>query len=252
MKAATILIGCSSFNESCWKGVFYPEELPRKQWFEHYCKFFNTYELNATFYKFPTDKSLTAWYNNSPEGFLYTAKMYKGVTHFKRFNDCEQLISEFYDVCRKNLKEKLACVLFQLPPSFAYSEERLELILNSLDYTFSNVVEFRHISWWTEEVFAAFGAKGVSFCNVSYPRLPDGLVTTNETGYIRLHGVPKLFYSGYERPYLQHMLAGIRLQDWKRSFVFFNNTASEAGILDALTFKQIQSAPNMDEKSQTL
>src|SRR6476660_782130 len=115
MKTSKIITGCSSFNESYWKGVFYPEDLPRKLWFDHYCKFFDTYELNATFYKFPTDRSLTAWYNNSPDGFLFAVKMYKGVTHFKRFGDCERLIGEFYETARKNLKEKLGPVLFQLP-----------------------------------------------------------------------------------------------------------------------------------------
>ncbi len=237
MQASPIITGCSSYNESYWKGVFYPETLPRKLWFDHYCKFFDTYELNATFYKFPTDKGLTAWYNNSPAGFLFSVKMYKGVTHFKKFNDCERLIGEFYDACRKNLKEKLACVLFQMPPSFSWSEQRMKLVLDSLDYSFKNVVEFRHISWWNENVYAALHEHGVVFCNVSYPTLPEEIVRTDNIGYVRLHGVPKLFYSGYSIEYLADLHDQITGQGWEKSFVYFNNTASESGIFNALEFK---------------
>jgi len=239
MPSSSIITGCSSFNESRWKGIFYPEDLPRKLWFDHYCKFFDTYELNASFYKFPTNKGLTAWYNSSPDGFLFSVKMYKGVTHFKKFNDCERLIREFYDACGNNLKEKLACVLFQLPPSFSYSEERLKLVLDSLDYSFKNVVEFRHISWWNENVYAAFRERGVVFCDVSYPSLPEDIVATDEIGYVRLHGVPKLFYSGYSAEYLADLSDEIARQNWRQSFVYFNNTASESGVIDALAFKTL-------------
>lgn len=74
MKKEDINIGCSSFYNSYWKGVFYPEDLPKKEWFAYYCKHFNTYELNATFYRFPTLKSLQNWYDKSPQDFLFSVK----------------------------------------------------------------------------------------------------------------------------------------------------------------------------------
>jgi uncharacterized protein YecE (DUF72 family) len=163
MSNEKIIIGCSTFNESYWKGVFYPEDLPRKDWFAYYCKHFNTYEMNSSFYKFPTAKVLQGWYQKAPDGFLFSVKMYKGVTHFKRFNDCERLIAEFYAVCRDNLKEKLACVLFQLPPSFSYSEEKLELILNAIDFSFTNVIEFRNESWWRTDVYESLRTERCCF-----------------------------------------------------------------------------------------
>lgn len=239
MKNDGIITGCSSFNESYWKGVFYPETLPRKDWFAYYCRFFDTYEMNGTFYKFPTGQSLAAWYSKAPDGFLFSVKMYKGVTHFKKFRDCRLEIAEFYAVCSQNLKEKLACVLFQLPPSFGFSEERLGLILSSLDYTFNNVIEFRHISWWRDDVYAALRERGVIFCNVSYPQLPEAIEATAAMGYVRLHGVPKLFYSEYGAERLGFLRHQLLRQDWEKAFVYFNNTASAAGITDALAFDKM-------------
>lgn len=235
-----IKTGCSSFNELSWKGVFYPEALPLKNWFEFYCQQFNTYELNATFYKFPTARTLTNWYNKVPEDFLFSVKMYKGVTHFRKFNNCESEIAEFYAVCRENLKEKLAHVLFQMPPSFSYSDERLLSVVNALYPSFKNVVEFRNASWWREEVFAIFKERNIIFCNVSYPNLPEDLVATAQNGYLRLHGVPKLFYSGYGTQHLADFKEQIQRQNWNEAFVYFNNTASENGILDALAFKDLR------------
>lgn len=235
-----IITGCSSFNESYWKGIFYPETLPRKDWFAFYCRHFNTYEMNGTFYKFPTARVLTNWYHKAPDGFLFSVKMYKGITHFKRLIDCEREISEFYTVCHENLKEKLAYVLFQMPPSFSYSEDRLSIILESLDYSFKNVVEFRNASWWRSEVYEAFTQKSVVFCNVSYPKLPEEIIVTAPTGYIRMHGSPKLFYSGYSDEYLKLLNKEILANNWQEAFVYFNNTASENGILNALNFKALE------------
>ncbi len=234
-----IIPGCSSFNESNWKGIFYPENLPRKDWFTFYCKHFNTYEMNGTFYKFPTDKTLANWYNKAPENFVFSVKMYKGITHFKKFKDCQQEIADFYNVCFENLKEKLGYILFQLPPSFSYSEEKLAMLLNGLDYSFKNAIEFRNASWWRSEVIEALKTKGVIFCNVSYPNLPEELITTTQTGYIRLHGTLKLFYSLYGKEYLQKLYNEIPAMKWKEVFVYFNNTASENGIIDALDFKNL-------------
>lgn len=239
MKKNQIITGCSSFNEAYWKGVFYPESLPRKDWFAFYCRHFKTYEMNGSFYRFPTDKSLASWYGKAPDGFLFSVKMYKGVTHFKKFNGCKTEIADFYTVCRENLKEKLACVLFQLPPSFRYSHERLQQILEALDYSFENVIEFRHESWWREDVYDAFRKKGIVFCNVSYPELPEEIVPTANTGYVRLHGVPKLFYCGYGQAELERRYEEISRQGWEKAFVYFNNTASSEGITDALGFEKL-------------
>ncbi|AWH85236.1 DUF72 domain-containing protein [Flavobacterium album] len=241
MKKENIILGCSSYNTACWKELFYPQDIPKSRWFQHYCKYFNTYELNSTFYKLPTVRILQNWYNKTPEGFLFSAKAYKGITHYKKFNNCEQEIADFYATCREGLADKLACVLFQMPPSFSYSEERLSLIINSLDPSFKNVAEFRNESWWRQDVFDALAEKGITFCSPNYPRLPTDVIVTSPTGYIRMHGNPTLFYSQYSDEDLGDLYKEILSKHFEEAFVYFNNTASEAAIINALHFKNLAS-----------
>lgn len=231
-----ILIGCSSYNNRYWKGIFYPDNLAYSKWFEFYYQHFRTYEFNGSFYRFPTLKTLTNWYDKVPEDFLFSVKAPKEITHIKQFLDCENRLAEFYDVCKNGLKEKLACVLFQFPASYNFTSERLEQIIKILDLKFKNVIEFRHVSWWNQEVWDAFLENNITFCSVSHPQLPQTIFKEFPLIYIRLHGVPKLFYSSYS---LQELL-NIRDETHSKSgFIYFNNTASEAGILNALELKRL-------------
>jgi uncharacterized protein YecE (DUF72 family) len=96
-------IGCSGFYNRHWKGIFYPEKLPQKQWLNFYCEHFNTLELNTTFYRFPTKENLKAWRDKSPEDFLFSVKVPQLITHFKKFNGCKKLIADFYLACQQGL-----------------------------------------------------------------------------------------------------------------------------------------------------
>lgn len=234
-----IHIGCSSFYNARWIAVFYPEELPRSKWFEYYCSQFSSFEINATFYRFPTLKSLESWYSKAPEKFIYAVKAPKTITHIKKFIDCETEISKFYEVCETGLKEKLGPILFQLPPSFHFSEENLELIVKSLNSKYNNTVEFRHKSWWNPEVFEILKKNKITFCNVSHPTLPDTIVANSETGYLRLHGKPKMFYSSYSDEDLENYLKNLEEKNFAEIYIYFNNTASEAGVLNALKTKKL-------------
>src|SRR4051812_36983931 len=109
-------IGCSGFHYKHWKDIFYPEGLPQKKWFEFYCENFNTLELNVTFYRFPQLAFLESWYKRSPKKFRFAVKAPRSITHYKQFHDTESLISDFYGVVKTGLKNKLGCILFQLPP----------------------------------------------------------------------------------------------------------------------------------------
>ncbi|RZK12277.1 MAG: DUF72 domain-containing protein [Flavobacterium sp.] len=239
MKKEDLHIGCSSFYNGYWKGVFYPKYLTRKEWFPYYCEHFNTYELNATFYKFPTLKSLQDWYDKSPEGFQFAVKAPKVITHQKKFADCQQEMDDFYEVCKEGFKEKLGCILFQLPPSFHYTPERLAMIVATLKPDFKNVIEFRNKTWWNDEVYEVFSKNNITFCSVSYPNLPNDIIQTNEIGYVRFHGVPKLFYSSYNDEELKQVADFLFSNaEFKKTFVYFNNTASVAGILNAIELKK--------------
>lgn len=231
---STLFTGCSSYYNRKWQGIFYPEGMPTKEWFAYYCTHFNTYELNASFYHFPTSKSLQTWYRKSPEKFKYSIKVPKIITHTKKLVGCEAELGEFYKVCESGLKDKLACALFQLPPSFHYTPERLELIIASLQPGFCNAVEFRNASWWTEAVYQAFRQHKLTFCSVNYPKLPTDIVATGATAYVRMHGNPRLLYSEYSEAELDDVLHQLAAHKLKQAFVYFNNTASTAGILNAL------------------
>lgn len=237
---SAIFTGCSSYYNRQWQGIFYPEGMPTKEWFAYYCTQFNTYELNASFYHFPTTKSLQTWYRKSSAEFKYSIKAPKIITHTNKFMGCEAELAEFYKACESGLKDKLACVLFQLPPSFHYTPERLALIIASLNPDFSNVIEFRHAGWWTEEVFQAFRQHKLIFCSVNYPKLPTDIIATTKTAYVRLHGNPRLFYSEYNEKDLQVMLDQLGKLKSKNAFIYFNNTASHAGILNALSVRRMQ------------
>jgi uncharacterized protein YecE (DUF72 family) len=239
MNKTAVHIGCSSYATASWQPLFFPAGLPRKQWFEYYCKYFNTYELNATFYRFPTLKSLENWYEKAPVGFIFSIKIPKTITHIKRLEDCTDEIEKFYELVREGLKDKLGCVLFQLPPSFTYSPQRLEAILSAVNPEFTNVIEFRNESWWREDVMEILDSNNISFCSVSYPKLPTAIVKTTLTGYVRLHGNPKLFYSEYTEEQIASLYNEAKGKNFKEVYIYFNNTASAAGIINALQAKRL-------------
>jgi len=240
MNELNVLTGCSSYYNYQWTDVFYPKDIGRNKWFEYYCEHFNTYEINGTFYKFPTAKTLQTWYKKAPKGFLFSLKVPKIITHIKRLAECENELSQFYTACREGLADKLGCVLFQLPPSFSYNEERLQLVLNAVDPEFKNAVEFRNESWWRQDVYDALTTKNITFCSVNYPKLPTQLITTNQISYYRFHGNPRLFYSEYNNEELLSLINQlIKAEKIKDAFVYFNNTASTAAILNALKFKDL-------------
>jgi len=230
-------IGCSGFYYKEWKDFFYPKGLPQKDWFKFYAEHFNTIEINASFYKTPTEKSLEKWHNDSPADFIFTIKAPRLLTHYKQLKDCKADATDFYHLLNNGLKEKLGCVLFQFPPSFHYTEEKLERLLETLNPSFKNVVEFRHASWWNEDVFTQLKANHIIFASQSYPKsLPEEVVVTNSTIYYRFHGKPVLYKSTYEFPTIKHFFEQIP-ETADDVFVYFNNTWGLGAIKNA---KQLQ------------
>jgi uncharacterized protein YecE (DUF72 family) len=226
-------IGCSGFHYKEWKELFYPEKLPQSKWFEFYCEHFNTLEINSTFYKFPTEKSLVKWYNTSPEDFKFSVKAPRLITHYKKFSGCEILLQDFYTSISKGLQDKLGCVLFQLPPQLVYTPEMLDLVMSSVDPSFKNVFEFRHLSWWNENVFTKFKKRKLIFCSISFPKLPDEVKATASNIYYRFHGVPVLYKSTYSEKFVENIYQEIKIQAPKEAWVYFNNTWGNAAIINS-------------------
>ena len=227
-------IGCSGFHYKEWKGIFYPESLPQIEWFKFYAEKFNTLELNVTFYRFPALSFLETWYNTAPDNFRFAVKVPRLITHYKKFTDCSRLIDDFYTLITKGLKEKLGPVLFQLPPKYVYTKERLDLIVNSMYKEFTNVIEFRDSSWWKQSVFNRLKKEKLIFCGIDYPGLPNDAVITNQNVYYRFHGRPRLYYSAYKKKDLEIIANSILAnKNVTKAFIFFNNTATQAAIKNA-------------------
>lgn len=227
-------IGCSGFYYKEWKEVFYPKGLPQQQWFSFYCQHFNTLELNVTFYRFPELKLLQNWYQKAPSQFIFSAKVPQLITHQKKFEGTADILKEYYDVLSNGLAEKLGGVLFQLPPQLIYSEEKLNTIIAQLDTSFTNVIEFRHISWWRKEVMDILSHHHITFCGVSYPGLMDDVVMNTPVCYYRFHGVPKVYYSSYDEAFLQKVVTAIKGNSrTQKAYLYFNNTAAAAALANA-------------------
>lgn len=227
-------IGCSGFHYREWKDVFYPKGLPQRKWFDYYCEHFNTLELNVTFYRFPQLSFLQNWYSKSPDGFSFSVKAPRAITHYKQFNDTYDLLNSFYDTIRDGLQEKLGPVLFQMPPSFHYDEARLERIINSLDPSFKNVVEFRHISWWNDVVYERLAKAHITFSGMSHPQLPNQVIQNTGVVYYRFHGAPILYKSSYPASFLQHIVDEIKQKHtMHEGWFYFNNTMDVVAIANA-------------------
>jgi len=233
-------IGCSGFSYREWKGIFYPDTLSQRKWFEYYCEWFNTVELNVTFYRFPRVADLAGWYKRSPDDFIFTVKAPRIITHLKRFKNITIEIQQFYQTVQDGLGNKLGSILFQLHPAIVYSESALSRILESLDPAFVNVIEFRHESWWRKEVIEALKQHKVCWCGISYPQLPDDIYHTAPVVYYRFHGVPKLYHSSYSHEFLQRV--GNHIKNFRgltEAYIYFNNTASGNAVNNAGTFQEI-------------
>jgi len=227
-------IGCSGFHYKEWKNIFYPPLLLQKHWFTYYAKHFNTLELNVTFYQFPRLASLQKWFTDSPEDFTFSLKVPRLITHYKKFTGAEQLLEDFYGVAAEGLGKKLGAVLFQLPPQYQYSEHRLQQVINSVKKGFTNVIEFRHGSWWQQHVYDELAKNKISFCGSSHPSLPDDIVINTGIVYYRFHGVPNLFRSLYENVYIQEKADAIKAaKKITTAYIYFNNTAGPAALENA-------------------
>jgi uncharacterized protein YecE (DUF72 family) len=154
------------------------------------------------------------------------------ITHVKRFSQAKTLVKDFGFIADL-LGPRMGCFLFQLPPSFHYTPARLKRILQQLDTTRRNVVEFRHRSWWNERVFTAFRETGTIFCSCSGPRLPDELVKTADDIYIRFHGTKMWYRHDYSKAEIAIWSERIRASGASNVWAYFNNDREAFAIKNA-------------------
>lgn len=180
-----IWIGTSGFQYPEWKGKFYPEKFSPKKMLAFYGERFNSTEINYTFKRFPTEKILANWASQVPDLFQFTLKAPQEITHFRKLRDCEAKVRSFADVSQV-LGPKLGAVLFQLEPSFKCDLPLLREFLSAMPSAMKGAFEFRHPSWWNDEVFAALRAADCTFCVGDSEKLHPPIVVTAKHAYFRL------------------------------------------------------------------
>src|SRR5690606_11301428 len=184
---APVRIGCSGWIYKHWRGLFYPETLPVKRWFDYYAGEFDTVEINNSFYRLPKAETFDAWRKQAPAGFCYAVKANRFITQAKKLKDCEEPLARMMAPFR-HLGDALGPILYQLPPRFRVNLERLESFLKLLPRDVTNVFEFREPSWYTDDVLALLDRHGASFCAHDMPGSASPRVAVGPVAYVRFHG----------------------------------------------------------------
>jgi len=234
-----IRVGTSGFNYAEWRGSFYPEKLPAAKMLAYYAERFATVEINATFYRMPTPKTLGAWAAETPEGFSFVLKAPQRITHFARLRDVDEPVRLFTDAAR-TLGDKLGALLFQLPPNLARDLGRLADLQALLPPGLACAVEFRHPSWFAEEVYERLRARNMALCIADTDDGATPAVATADFGYLRLRA------TGYADAELAAWLDTMRRigARWREAFVFFKHEDSGTGpALAARLVERSQAAP---------
>lgn len=243
-----IRVGCSGWFYSHWRGIFYPRQEPKTtNWFAYYANVFDTVELNAPFYRWPSGATVRRWKRDAPPHFIYSVKVNQRITHEKRMRHTKQLVASYYAIADV-LAEKMGCFLFQFPPSYHYTSARLKSIVTQLDSSRRNVVEFRHRSWWRDAVYEALAERDISFCAVSAPRLPDSLPPHPRRLYVRLSGRTKWYRHDYSDAELAEWIARIRGSGAEEAWIYFNNDREGFAVKNALRLRRLLRAEHTAEE----
>lgn len=232
-----IRIGASGWIYSHWRGDFYPRELPVKDWFAHYRQYFDTVEINNTFYRLPPIATFDNWHRQATAGFLYAVKANRFLTHMKKLKDPAEPLDRLLTHARR-LKEFLGPILYQLPPRWQPDMARLEEFFRALPADLMHVLEYRAHHWLTDDTRRLMQRHGVSLCIHDLVRPHPKWVTAKMT-YLRFHGV------GYGGSYRRDKLR--RWADWILEtataghdvFAYFNNDIGGHAVRNALTLKEL-------------
>lgn len=235
-----IWVGTSGYVYRHWrKGVFYPEGLKVREELAYYASRFPTVELNNPFYRLPTGEMFARWRATTPDGFEFAVKASRYITHIKRLRDTADEIELFMSRARE-LGPKLGPVLFQLPPNQQLDIARLREFLPRLSAGQRWVLEFRHPSWHTPEVYRALAEHEVALCIPVGGGLHPDRVTTAGFSYIRMHRGEEPG-GGFTAEELKLWATQLRALSsvGKDAYIYFNNDWEGYAIRDAMTLQKL-------------
>ena len=235
-----IHVGCSGWVYKHWRGIFYPEGLPQRLWFSRYAEDFDTVEINASFYRLPLGSTFEGWREKAPPGFRYAVKVNRFITHMKKLVDCEEPLETFIALAR-SLGETLGPLLYQLPPSLHKDLPRLESFLERLPKDLEHVIEFRHKSWYDEEVLALLDRDGIGFVSHDLKGRISPRWASGKAAYVRFHGAKGKYWGRYSDETLLDWADWIidQSRSGRSVWCYFNNDIHGHAIHDARTLKSM-------------
>jgi len=218
-----LYVGTSGYSYKEWKGTFYPEDLPDKQMLRFYGERFRSVEINNTFYRMPKASVLEAWANEVPADFMFVLKASQRITHHQRLKDADDSVSYLLEVAGA-LKERLGPLLFQLPPYLKKDAPRLREFLALLPSDRRAAFEFRHQSWFDDEVFGLLRDHRAVLCIAEAENeLEIPFVSTADWGYLRLRR------PDYGDAELKAWAKRVQEQKWREAFIFFKHEEEGKG-----------------------
>jgi len=239
MARQQIYIGTSGWTYDDWAERFYPAKVKGSERLLFYAQHFDTVEVNATFYRLPTEPMLKAWNQRLGADFHLVVKASRLITHMKKLKDCEEPLQNFLD--RVLTLKRLKVILWQLPPSINKDLDRLDHFLTGLPQTVRHAVEFRHESWWSEDAAELLARHSAAFVTISHPQLPDTVYPTSDFLYMRFHGSSQQgFRHDYPRQELTEWAARMKPYLTERTlYAFFNNDYHAHAPRNAVVFKEL-------------
>jgi uncharacterized protein YecE (DUF72 family) len=226
-----LLVGTSGYNFPEWKGTFYPPKLPSAKWLEYYATQLGTVEINYTFHRMPSGKTVTGWGAATPTGFTFVLKAPQRITHFARLRNIDDSLRFFLEAARK-LGPKLGPILFQLPPNFKKDVALLGDLLTQFPADLRCAWEFRHASWFADDVYDVLRTGNAALCVADTAEATTPLEATADFGYVRLRD------EGYKKKDLEDWVQKVQAlgREWADAFVFFKHEEKGEGPKLAATF----------------
>ncbi len=237
-----IRVGCSGWNYASWKDEFY-EGRPARLWLEHYARHFDTVEVNNTFYRLPKRDAVANWERTAPPGFLFTIKASRYLTHIKRLLDLGPGLDRFNERLEPLRRSpKLGPILWQLPPNFQRDDARLAAALARLPRTERHCFEFRHPSWFVEEVYALLRAHDAALVIGDRPEVRSfqAHVFTAPWTLVRFHYGSRGRRGNYSETELVEWVE--RFRRWSAEveiLAYFNNDWEVFAVRNALRMKEL-------------
>ena len=216
-----LLAGTSGYAFKEWKGNFYPADLKDDAMLGHYAGKFPAVEINNTFYRLPKENVLLDWASQVPEPFVFAIKASQRITHYARLKpECVGAV-EFLMRNVSALGGRLGPVLFQLPPNLRKDLDRLRVFLDTLPLDRRFTIEFRHESWFEDDVYEVLRARDIALCITEQPEFASPVVATASWGYARLHKLD------YDNAGLVSWAGKLSAMPWKEAYVFFKHDEGE-------------------------